>query len=131
VLAGEIDAVVAGLREQGEEPVLAGGIWSLPGEIGFYCRGQPHVYSLGRPLGDRHSQYDLWHPNPVSEPERYLSKTFVVIGSVTEKLQAGFDQVEPTRVVTYTENGQIIAVWTITVARGYRGFPMPTTNEAF
>ena len=130
-LGAEVDAEHARLRAAGDDPVLACGIWSLPGEIGFYCKDQPTVYSIGRPMGDRHSQYDLWHPNPISEPEQFRGKTFLIVGVISEQLMPGFDEVEPTRFLTYSEHGQPIAVWTITVARGYRGFPTGTASPAY
>lgn len=122
-LAAEVDRVVAGLRLRGEEPVLACGWWSLAGEIAFYGAGHPDVYSLGLALGDRHSQYDLWHPNPLADPWAFAGRTFVVVGASPDALRPAFDSVEPLQVVTYAEHGQPIAVWTVVVARGYRGFP--------
>jgi hypothetical protein len=121
----EVDRLRAQLlRAEGTEPLLAGTSWSLPGEIGFYCEGHPTVYSFGRAgLGDRHSQYDLWHPNPIDDPEQFLGKTFLVIGGGAEKLKAGFKSIEKMHLVTYTEHGQTIAVWGVTIARGFEGFP--------
>ena len=49
------------------EPVLAGMRWHIPGELAFYGRGRPEAYSLGLALEDRHSQYDLWRPNPTAD----------------------------------------------------------------
>ena len=95
----------------------------MPGEIGFYCRGHPQVYSVGLALGDRHSQYDLWHPNPVLDHESFRGRTFIVVGDVKNPLLAGaFEQIEPARVVTHLESGQPVAQWTVTVCRGFRGF---------
>jgi hypothetical protein len=129
VLAAEVDRLRAALRATGEDPVLACGWWSLPGELAFYCAGRPPVYSLGTVVGDRHSQYDLWHPNPLGDPGPFLGKTFLVIGADPEKLRPGFDAVEPIRMVTYEEDGQVIAAWGVTIARGYRGFPAPAGTK--
>ena len=49
---------------EGQEPVIAGSNWSLPGELGIYSEGQPQAVSLGPVFNDRHSQYDLW-PGPL------------------------------------------------------------------
>ena len=130
-LATAVDAEIVRLRSQGEDPVLACATWSLPGEIGFYCQTHPTVYCLGRPFGDRHSQYDLWRPNPIADPDQFRGKTFIVIGTVSALLEPGFEHVEPMRVMTYSEHGQAMAVWPIIIARGYRGFPQTTDKSAF
>jgi hypothetical protein len=130
-LAVEVDRIRAELRSRGEEPVLAAGSWSLPGEIGFYCTGQPDVFSLGLPIGDRHSQYDLWHPNPIDEPGAFADRTFLVIGLGAEVLRPAFDHVEETRLVTHYERGQVLVAWPITIARGYRGFPRRTESPSY
>lgn len=120
-LAAEVDRVRDELRRQGIEPVIAGCGWSLPGELGFYCDGRPTVYSLGLALGDRHSQYDLWRPNPVADPEGFAGRTFIVVDGGID-LAPGFERLEPRRLVIYQERGQPIARWYIVVAHGYRGF---------
>jgi 4-amino-4-deoxy-L-arabinose transferase-like glycosyltransferase len=130
VLALEVDRLREELRV--EDPVLACISWSLPGEIGFYCRGHPDVYSLGLAFGDRHSQYDLWHPNPIADPAVFTGKTFLVIGAGADpRLLSAFDTVGPTQIVTYRENGQVINAWAITIARGYRGFPSVREGGAY
>jgi 4-amino-4-deoxy-L-arabinose transferase-like glycosyltransferase len=123
-LAGEVDK----LRGQvGRGAVLAGSSWGLPGELGFYCAGQPTVYCLGPALGDRHSQYDVWR-NPLADAADFQGKTFIVVGASDDFLRAAFAQVEPTRTIVYRENDVEINRWPVTVAHGYRGFPaLPTT----
>jgi hypothetical protein len=130
-LAAEVDRLREELRSTGEDPVLACSWWNLPGEVGFYCRAQPTVYSLGPALGDRQSQYDLWHPNPIADPGPFLGKTFLVVGVGPEALRAGFDAVGETRVVTYSERGHVLATWVVTVAHGYRGFPEAPGRGAY
>jgi hypothetical protein len=122
-LAAELDRLRAQLRAEGIEPVLAGSGWNLPGEISFYCQGHPDVYSLGAAIGDRHSQYDLWRPNPVFEPAPFLGRTFIMVGARAGYVRRAFDEVDDTYEVFHTEGGHAIASWTITVCRGYRGFP--------
>jgi hypothetical protein len=109
--------------------VLATANWTLPGELAFYCEGQPTVYSLGLALGDRHSQYDLWRPNPVYDSEPFAGRTFVFVGEVTPDLREAFDWVETPGIVTYVECGQPIARWTVTVCRRFRGFPPQTDAQ--
>ena len=81
-LAADIDQVRGRLRAEGIEPVLAGANWNLPGEISFYCQGHPAVYSFGGGIGERHSQYDLWRPDPVAEPGPFKGQTFIVVALV-------------------------------------------------
>jgi len=121
-LAANVDRIRGALRTQGVEPVVSGSGWTLPGELAFYCRGHPAVYSLGRALGDRHSQYDLWHPNPVADPEAFRGRTFVFVGEVTPCVREGFAVVDPPEVVTQEQSGQPVAQWTVTVCRGFRGW---------
>jgi hypothetical protein len=125
-LAAEVDAVRAFLAlVEGREPVLAGVNWTLPGELGLYCKGHPQAYSLGPVGGDRHSQYDLW-PNPLTDGERFRGRTFVVVGDLTPELKEGFEVVWPTRFVTHWKRKQPVSVWPITVCTGFRGrFPAP------
>jgi hypothetical protein len=127
-LAGEVDRVCARLRAEGVEPVLAASGWTFPGELAFYCSGHPTVYSLGLALGDRHSQYDLWRPNPVADPEAFRGRALVIVGEVNAVIRGAFEKVEDAQVIIYQENGQPIARWTITVCRGYRGFPQPLAS---
>jgi 4-amino-4-deoxy-L-arabinose transferase-like glycosyltransferase len=131
VLAAQVDALVAELRDQGDDVVLACNSWVMPGEIGFYCAGHPDVYSLGLALTDRHSQYDLWHPNPLADPTAFAGKTFLVIGADAAKLKPGFSSVQSREMVRYTENGRALAHWTITIGRGYHGFPCPATDHVY
>ena len=121
-LAAELDRLGDELRTQGNDPVLAAVSWNVPGEVAFYCRGHPEVYSLGLALGDRHSQYDLWHPNPIADRERFRGRTFIVVGDVHPFLNTAFERIEPPRTVTHCERGQAVAQWTVTVCRGYHGF---------
>jgi hypothetical protein len=123
-LAAEVERIRAKLREQGEDVVIACDAWSVPGEIAFYLADHPPVYSLGLALGDRHSQYDLWHPNPIDDTQAFAcDKTFIVIGSTPLALHEGFGEVETAGVVQHVESGQTLAAWPITIGRRYHGFP--------
>jgi hypothetical protein len=129
-LAAEVDHLRAELYARGEDPVLACTDWSLPGELAFYCHGHPGVYSLGLALGDRHSQYDFWHPNPIAEPDAFAGRTFILIGNVSPRLRQAFDSVDEPHVIIYRERGEPIAAWSMTVGRGFRGlaqFPGATS----
>jgi hypothetical protein len=122
-LGAELDRISADLVAKGCQPVLAGSNWALPGEVGFYCTGHPAVYSFGLRLGDRHSQYEFWHPNPLDDSAVFEGRTFILIGHVTPALREAFAEVEDTRIITHVENGQPLAAWGVTVCRGFRGFP--------
>jgi hypothetical protein len=128
-LAAEVDRCRARLHAEGVEPILAASNWSLPGELGFYCAGHPTVYSLGLRMGDRHSQYELWHPNPLDEPEAFRGRTFVLVGNFSSELRQAFTTLEEMRFVTHQEQGQPIAIWGVTVCRGFRGFPSTRPSE--
>jgi hypothetical protein len=130
-LAAEVDRLRLQLRREGVEPVLAATTWTLPGELAFYCRGQPTVYCLGLALADRHSQYDLWRPNPVRAGERFVGKTFVIVGEFHPLLRRAFRKLEPSRAVTYRENGQPIASWTVTVCRGFQGWKVTGGGQGY
>jgi hypothetical protein len=129
-LAAAVDGLRSELHAQGIEPVLVAGNWTLPGELGFYCQGNPVVYSLGLALGDRHSQYDLWKPNPVSNVLTFAGRTFIFVGDVTPILRDSFERIDPSQVVVYRENGQPIACWKVTVCWGFRGLPQPGSHSA-
>jgi hypothetical protein len=136
-LAAELDRLRDGLRAQGEDPVLAATRWDVPGEMAFYCRGHPDVYSLGLVLGcDRHSQYDLWRPNPTNDPEFFRGRTFILVGGVPASLRdaGAFEQIEPSCLITHWEGGQAVAHWAVTICRRFRGFhnlPESVKNAPF
>jgi 4-amino-4-deoxy-L-arabinose transferase-like glycosyltransferase len=128
-LAAEVQRLRHSLRNlEGTDPVLAAGSWSLPGELAFYLPDQPTVYSLGPLLGDRRSQYDLWRPNPVADPESFAGRTFLVVNAGAD-IGGLFDAVEPPRLVLHHEAGYPVARWTITVARRYRGVPASLATQ--
>jgi hypothetical protein len=120
-LAAELDKLRDLLRKEGSEPVLAAASWTLPGEVGFYCEGHPAVYCLGTVQGDRHSEYDFWHPNPIDEWNDFSKRTFIFVGEMTDPLKTAFDFVEPPRTVVHYVDGRPVASWTINVCRSYRG----------
>ena len=123
-LASEVDSVrKAVFAETGEEPLIAGMTWTVPGELGFYCRGHPRVYSIGLALADRFSQYDLWRPNPVLDAQEFRGRTFVYVGEALP--EGAFDRMDPVRIVTPTRDGVPVASWKIRVCRGFRGFAPP------
>ena len=109
-------------REEGQTPEIAGLNWMMPGQLGFYCEGHPTVYSLGLAMGDRHSQYDLWHPNPLEDAQVFAGKTFVFVGVGNPPLDQAFEKVDPPQVVNYQEKGNPLNSWNLWVCRNYKGF---------
>jgi 4-amino-4-deoxy-L-arabinose transferase-like glycosyltransferase len=120
-LAAEVDRLRQELSARGEEPVLAGNGWNVPGELGVYCAGHPPVYSIGLMQGDRHSQYDFW-TNPIDQPEKFKGRTFLVVGGILEPVRVAFDNVEPAIRITHLTGGRPIAGWVVHVCRGFKGF---------
>ena len=124
-LGGELDQVRAQVREtEGADPVLAGLRWDVPGLLSIYTDGHPQAYSLGLVLRyDRHSQYDLWHPNPADDAQAFRGRTFVVVapGDPRAALAPAFESVGAPQEVVYRENGRPLAIWYVCVCRGYRG----------
>jgi hypothetical protein len=122
-LAAEVDRLRLRLQAEGTEPILAAGGWSMPGEIAFYCQSHPTVYSLGLALADRHSQYDLWRPNPIFDPDCFLGRTMIFVGEISPALRQAFAQVDTPQTVTFFDGEYSVARWTVTVCRDFRGFP--------
>jgi 4-amino-4-deoxy-L-arabinose transferase-like glycosyltransferase len=121
-LAAEVDKVREELRQGDIEPVLAATGWNMPGLIGFYSADHPRVYSLGRALGDRWSQYDFWRPNPVWDAEQFAGQTFLVVTANPLDLHGVFASVETVRVVDIEVHGYPIGRWVILLCRDFRGF---------
>ncbi|MCU0704584.1 MAG: glycosyltransferase family 39 protein [Fimbriiglobus sp.] len=119
-LAKAVDEV---RNELGEPAELVAMAWNVPGELAFYCAGQPTVYTFAPAVGDRFSQYDLWRPNPVADAQAFRGKTFVYVG--TELPHGVFDRIERVRRVTATDGGVPVATWDVWVGRGFRGFGSP------
>jgi hypothetical protein len=126
-LAREVDHLRARLTEEGIEPMLAGGNWSLPGELGVYCAGHPQTYSIGLSMGDRHSQYDLWE-NPIRDGDAFKGRTFIIVNGDDKQLRQAFRTVTTTE-VQHEEQGQPISSWCLAVCRDFSGrFPPPPSH---
>lgn len=117
------------LRAQNIEPILAGTHWTVPGALSFYSADQPTVYSLGRALGDRHSQYDQWRPNPLSDAAAFQGRTFLCVGDPAPALYALFERVEPPQRMVHHVAGYPVAGWLVTVCHGYRGPPAASAGS--
>jgi hypothetical protein len=127
-LSQELSNICQEVRREGEEPVTAGDGWNLPGIMAFYLPDHPVTYSLGLVTGGRHSQYDFWRPNLVSDPDRFSGATIVYVGAMTPAVAAGFEHVRLARNVTCKVGGYSVASWQVYVCRGFRGFHVPQTS---
>lgn len=131
-LAKRVDQERAELRGQGMEPIILGARWTDASELGFYCEGHPTVYCLGPAQRDRQSQYDLWRPNPLADPEQFKGRTFIVVGCMLPELaEKSFDRVERKADYTHREYGQPLASWGIFICHGFRGFPKLKNDKHF
>jgi 4-amino-4-deoxy-L-arabinose transferase-like glycosyltransferase len=130
-LAARVEAVRQELRDQGHEPVLAAAVWNVPGTLAFYLPDHPEVYCYGVIAGSRHSQYDLWRPNPVADPATFQGRTFICVGDMPPAVQAGFAHVDPPRIVQHVVHGQVVATWWITVAHGFQGWPTTAAGGSY
>jgi hypothetical protein len=129
-LGKELDLIRAEVRAQdGFEPVMAAGGWNTAGEVGFYCDRHPRVYSLGPWFGDRHSQYDLWRPNPVADAQVFQGQTFVVVTGHEPTLRLAFAEVSPVREIVYKEGDIPVASWQVWICRGFRGINLPSNGS--
>ncbi len=130
-LGKELDIIRMEVRFQdGIDPIMAAGGWSTAGEVGFYCEGHPTVYSLGPFFGDRHSQYDLWRPNPVADAQVFAGKTFVVVTGHEPTLRLAFAEVSPAREIVCREGDVSVAAWKVWICRGYRGISLATPSSS-
>lgn len=126
-LAIAVAAARTDLTARGIEPVLAGMNWILPGEISFYLPDHPQIFALGPAQGDRHSQYDIWRPNPLADPDLFRGKSFILINAQETTLAELFDSVERRDHVHYYEGEHLISSWSLAIGHGYRG---PKTQKA-
>lgn len=123
-LGSEVDQIRARVRaETGEDPLVAGTVWNVPGALGVYCQGHPETYSFGLAMGDRHSQYDLWRPNPVADAQEFKGRTFVFVGDGLPADTKVFERFELAKRVVYREEGVPVSVWWVWVGYGFKGFP--------
>ncbi|AWM37320.1 hypothetical protein GobsT_47250 [Gemmata obscuriglobus] len=125
-LGAEVDAIRDRVRDEtGQDPLVAGTVWNLPGALGVYCKGHPETYSFGLAMADRHSQYDVWRPNPIADAQEFRGRTFVFVGDGLPADTTVFERLELAKIVTYREEGVPVSVWWVWVGHGFRGFPEP------
>jgi hypothetical protein len=127
-LAGEVQKERERLRKRGSEPLVAASGWALPGNLAHYLPDHPEVYSFARASGGRHSQYDFWLPNPVSNPESFRGVSVVYVGELSPLVRDAFAEIEPSRWVIREEHGREVARWQVTTCHGFKGFAGVATD---
>ena len=128
-LAKEVDRLRNQVRaETGDEPLVAGMSWTLPGELAFYCDGRPTVYSFSLAAGERHSQYDVWRPNPTADAQAFRGRAFVYVGELNPDILGAFERVGPPVEVTASDGGIPVNRWVVRACYGFRGFPADTAK---
>jgi hypothetical protein len=130
-LAAEVDRLRERIAaETGGEPVLAATYWSIPGHLAFSCAGHPTVHAIGIPnRSDRHSQYDFWRPNPISDAQVFHGRSFVIVGEIGPEVVSAFESVEEAVRVVHAENGIPLQAWTIRLCHGFQGFDNKSPHE--
>lgn len=121
-LAAEVEAIRTQLRQQGIEPVVVAGGWALPGELAFYLPDHPPVYSIGSANGGRLSQYDVWRPNPVWDPEQFRGRTMICVGDLSPTARRAFGRIEGPHYVVHHVAGHPVACWPVSICHDFRGF---------
>lgn len=125
-------------RAAGRDPILLTDDYQVASEVAFYTPGHPQVYCIQVALGQRYSQYDLWRPNPVADPEQFVGRPVVYIGALTPKLtEPGDDGVtplpglRPVRTVEHRVRGELMQVWAISVCDAFGGLSRDRASEHF
>lgn len=110
-------------RQTGAEPLIAATPYGAAAELAFYLPDQPRVYCLNRIHGLRFSQYDLWRPNPLADPQHFAGRPFICVGPLSEQARRGFACVQPPIEVTIYRYGYPVFREWIHLAHDFRGFP--------
>lgn len=125
-LAAAVEPLRQQLRSTGTEPILAGTAWNLPGILAFYLPDQPTVYHLGPAAGQRQSQYEIWRPQPTTDPQPFLGRCFIIVGPTPPAFETAFVRLERLPPLTVGEPGREVATHFLTIAHGFRGFSAGT-----
>lgn len=124
-------AAVQALRQrESMPPLLIGSNWSYTGALAFHLPDKPTVYCIGPVAGSRHSQYDLWRPNPLYDPAEFAGRDAIIVGDITPQVKAAFERVEPAQLVqARAKDGLVVAEWRVTLARGLKAGGFSSSGE--
>jgi Dolichyl-phosphate-mannose-protein mannosyltransferase len=124
-LATEVQEIARTIRdEEGVEPLIVMARWDHPGQLVAYMDGHPDVYSIGRLTGDRNSQYDVWHPNPLDDAQAFRGRTFLFVNGTPNlsDLQPAFGRVAVLGQIEYRDRGHPFYRWFVVRCDDFRGF---------
>ncbi len=111
-------------EQEGVEPVLAGCTGTCPASWASTATAIRRPTPSACRIGDRHSQYDLWH-NPIDNVAAFKGRTFLIVGGKSPGLCAAFEHVEDASRVIHRVHGNPISEWTLLIGRGYKGIAPP------
>lgn len=131
-LGRAVGAVQAAERAAGRDPFIVTDDYQTASEIAFYAPGQPTVYCLQAALGDRQSQYDLWRPNPLRDPDVFVGRPCIYVGARKPQLFGGeasgheaLPKARLARTVEHAAEGwgtrAVVQVWSIYVCETFAG----------
>lgn len=131
-LGRAVGEVQAAERAAGRDPFIVTDDYQTASEIAFYAPGQPTVYCLQAALGDRQSQYDLWRPNPLCDPDVFVGRPCIYVGARKPRLFGGeasgpeaLPEARLARTVEHAVEGwgtsAVVQVWSIYVGETFAG----------
>lgn len=122
-------------RAAGRDPFLVTDDYQLASLVAFYCPGEPVVYCLQAALGERQSQYDVWH-NPIDDEADFMGRPCIYVGAAKPVLfgdgvenAAVLPNATRVRTVEHRVRGQLLRVRSIYTCSAYAGLP-PTLRAA-
>ncbi len=121
---------LAAERAAGHKPFILTDDYQVASQIAVYCPGEPTTYCLQAALGDRQSQYDLWRPNPLRDPNAFRGQPCLYVGALkpelTGQVASGHVALRGARLAETVEHrvrGHAVAVWAVYVCDEFAGLP--------
>jgi 4-amino-4-deoxy-L-arabinose transferase-like glycosyltransferase len=115
------------LRTAGRQPFILSDDYQVASEIAFYAPGNPPTYCVQAALGDRKSQYDLWH-GPLTDAAAFVGRPVIYVGGRHPRLtgerggRAALPEMKPLQRVEHLVAGARLQVWTIFYSDHFAGF---------
>ncbi len=131
-LAPVVEARVAALRAQGQDPFVLAPTSILASTLSFSMQDHPDVYCLAWSPGMAAmalNQHDVWRPNPRHDVDVFRGRPVVIVEDATQSksyTQGAVDQgvvgrAEPSERVVVKRGEVVVGVWLVTVCHDYRG----------
>lgn len=115
-------------EQRGQTPFILTGNYQIASQVAFYTPTHPDVYCIQAALGFRQSQYDLWHPNPLSDPNAFVGRPCLYVGSrdpalfdVDEDGHVALPGAELAETVEHRVDGHALRIWPIWYCPSYAG----------